>query len=268
MKNVQIVGVLNVTPDSYFDGGQFNAVDSAIERAGVLLQQGADILDIGGESTGPGSTDVSAEEELQRVMPVIDGILSAFPKAKLSVDTYKSTVAKAAIEEGVFMINDVTAGRGDADMLSVIAGSSVQYVMMFSKDATARTTVDSVQYENVIQAVSDFLLERKQAAMHAGVAADRIIVDPGMGHFLSADAQYSFDVLKDIQKIHDVTGCPVYVSPSRKSFLAGSENLPPADRLPATIVASAVAAKNGATYIRTHDVQEVRRGIETIQVLA
>lgn len=267
MKNVQIVGVLNVTPDSYFDGGQFTALDASVEQAQLLLNEGADIIDIGGESTGPGSKNVSVDEELNRVLPVIEAITEQIPEAKISVDTYKAEVAKAAIKQGVHMINDVTAGRGDAAMFSVIAQSTVQYVMMFAKDDSARTSINNVQYDNVIQTIGDFLLKRKRAASGSGVASDHIIIDPGLGHFISSDPKYSFEVIKNIHRIIELVAAPVYVSPSRKSFLAGEENLAPKDRLPSTIVASAIAAKNGANYIRTHDVSAVRRGIEVMQAL-
>ncbi len=142
MKNVSIVGVVNVTPDSYYDGGQYNHVDQAVTRVGELLAEGADIIDIGGESTGPGSKDVSLDEELSRVMPVIEAVRKEYPEAKLAIDTYKAEVAKQATAAGVHMINDVTAGRGDEAMFSVMAASSATIVLMYSKDSTARTTVN------------------------------------------------------------------------------------------------------------------------------
>ena len=262
MSELHIVGVLNVTPDSYFDGGKFVEVEAAVERVQELLDQGADSIDVGGESTGPGSQDVSIEEELQRVIPVIEAIKSAFPTADISVDTYKSAVAEAAISAGATMINDVTAGRGDDDMFSVVAKHNVKYVMMYSKDSSARTTTNDTDYDDVIGEIVAFLLERKQQAIQAGVEESRIIVDPGMGHFISAKPEYSMQVLGEMLQIVTGTGSPVFVSPSRKSFLAGEENLPPADRLPGTIAASAIAVANGATYVRTHDVLEVRRGCE------
>lgn len=260
MQKIHIVGVLNVTPDSYFDGGKWDGVDAAVRHAGELLQEGADIIDIGGESTGPGSKDVSVDEELARVIPVIDAILDAYPHAVLSVDTYKATVAKAAIEHGAHMVNDVTAGRGDPEMFAVLSTFDVPIVLMYAKDGTPRTTKEERDYDDVIVTISRFLTERIALSRSAGIAQERIIIDPGMGHFVSLNPEYSFEVLRRIGELTSIA--PVFVSPSRKSFLAGSENLPPSERLPATIVASAAAAKNGASYIRTHDVLPVRRGIE------
>lgn len=255
-----IVGVLNVTPDSYFDGGRYGHTDDAVRRAGELLQEGADIIDIGGESTGPGSKDVSVDEELSRIVPVIKAIKAEYPDCVLSADTYKAHVAKEAVTQGVGMINDVTAGRGDSKMFATMTESDIPVVLMYSKDETARTTVGDREYDDVIADITEFLMKRIDDAVAAGVPRDRIIVDPGMGHFISSKPEYSFEVLKRLRELTDLG--PVFVSPSRKSFLAGSENLPPADRLPGTIVASAFAAKNGASYIRTHDVLSVRRGCE------
>ena len=251
----QIVGVLNVTPDSYFDGGKFNQVEAAVKRVGEMLADGADIIDIGGESTGPGSSDVSVEEELNRVILIIKAVKEEYPEAKISIDTYKSQVAKEAIESGAVMVNDVTAGRGDPELFSVVAPSDVSLVLMYSKDDTARTTIRDQKYDDVVSTIIEFLKERKSAAVDAGIAEDRIVIDPGMGHFVSSDPQYSFSILAELERLKELN-CPIYVSPSRKSFLAGQENLPPEDRLPATIAASALAVQNGATYIRTHDVKE------------
>lgn len=266
MQHAKIVGVLNVTPDSFHDGGKFLSVDAAVERAGEMFRYGADIVEIGGESTGPRSSDVSLEEELQRVIPVICAIKKKFPSAALSVDTYKLEVAKAAIAEGAMMVNDVTAGRADREMFSVVASSSAILVLMYAKDPTPRTTIEDRQYEDVVRTVSDFLRERKAQAVKAGIAEERIILDPGLGHFISSDANYSFEIIRRLREFQAL-GCPILLSPSRKSFLAGPENLPPSERLPGTIAASAVAVLNGASYIRTHDVKEVRRGCEVALAL-
>jgi dihydropteroate synthase len=255
MKPFFIVGVLNVTPDSFHDGGRFVDVNAAVAQATEMIADGADIIEIGGESTGPKSVSVPVDEEMRRVLPVITSIREAFPDASLSIDTYKSDVAAAAIREGVMMINDVTAGRGDVDMFRVVAASSAQYVMMYSKDPTPRTTIEMRQYEDVVGTVKTFLSERKAAAIASGISADRIILDPGLGHFVSSDPQYSFEIIRHLREFTDLG--PLFVSPSRKSFLAGPQNLPTSERLPATIAASALAVEHGARYIRTHDVKEV-----------
>lgn len=191
--------------------------------------------------------------------------MTAYPDAVLSIDTYKAQVANEAVAAGAKMINDVTAGRGDREMFSVMAQSKSKIVLMYSKDETARTTVSDTEYDDVVMHITQFLAGRVAAAKDAGVHADSIVVDPGMGHFISSKPEYSFAVLRRLQEFTEIA--PVYVSPSRKSFLAGPQNLPPSERLPATIVASAIAVQNGASYIRTHDVLAVRRGCDIMRFL-
>lgn len=261
-KQYSIVGVINVTPDSYVDGGRFVKIKDVLQRAEDFRAAGADIIEIGGESTGPGSSDVSVDLELQRVLPAVKAIKREFPGLPVSVDTYKGEVAGEALRAGVSMINDVTAGRGDNEMFSIVAGyPDAKYVLMYAKDQTARTTKKPVQYPDVVGAVSDFLITRANVAVGAGVSQDNLVLDPGMGHFLSGDPRYSFEVLARLPEIVSL-GYPVFISASRKSFLAGEEKLPVVDRLPGTVAASAIAVLHGAAYIRTHDVQEVRRGCE------
>lgn len=266
MQRVKFVGILNATPDSYFDGGQFDAVETAVTRVGELLNEGADIIDIGGESTGPGSTDVSVDEELSRVLPIIEAIRKQYPTAQLSIDTYKSEVAVETVDAGVMMVNDISAGLFDKNMHKALYDKDCFVLLMYTKDKSGRTTVDEKQYDNVVRTVADHLGTQLAAAESAGITRERLIIDPGMGHFVSSDPQYSFELIAHLQEFTKLA--PVYVSPSRKSFLAGSEELSPADRLPGTIVASAIAAMNGASYIRTHDVAAVRRGCEVAMQLA
>jgi dihydropteroate synthase len=265
MNTAQIVGILNTTPDSYFDGNQFVSIDSALHRVGEMIEQGADIIEIGGESTGPDSKEVSAEEELARTIPIIKAIKSDYPDARLSIDTYKASVASAAIKEGVSMVNDITAGRGDTSLFKVIAKTDAQVVLMYAKDSTPRTTIDSKEYGDVIRTVREFLAERIEAAIASGVDKSRIVIDPGMGHFVGADPSYSFQIIRRLGELCDIA--PVFVSPSRKSFLAGPENLPPEERLPATIAASIACVNNGAEYIRTHDVQDIARALEASRAI-
>lgn len=261
IEKVQFVGVLNTTPDSYVDGGQYVTVEAAVERAGVLLAEGADIIEIGGESTGPHSQDVSLEEELRRTIPVIEAIKTTYPSASVSIDTYKAKVAQAAIEAGVEMVNDITAGRSDPDMFTTVAAGAVDLVMMYSKDMTPRTTVAATSYQDVVAQIIDFFTERIEVAKRNGIKPHHIIVDPGLGHFISNDPTYSLQIIAQLGRFQSL-GYPLFISPSRKSFLAGIENLKTVDRLPGTITASALACVNGATYIRTHDVKDVRRGCE------
>jgi dihydropteroate synthase len=266
MQMPKIVGVLNVTPDSFHDGGKFNEIDAAVAQAERLLREGADIIDAGGESTGPKSPNVSEADEAARVLPVIKAIHAAHPTAAISIDTYKASIAEQAVAAGATMINDVTAGRGDPAMFSIIKKTNVPVVLMYSKDATPRTTIDMRQYDDVIGTVKAFLQERIDAAVAAGIDKKNIIVDPGLGHFISSDPAYSFDVLARLHEFASL-GCRIYVSPSRKSFVAGPENLKTIERLPGTIAASVVALQNGASFIRTHDVLDVRRACKIADLI-
>lgn len=259
MPDIKIVGILNVTPDSYYDGGEYDREALAVERAGQMLEEGVDIIEIGGESTGPYSKDVSEQEELARTISILIAIKKKYPNATLSIDTYKAAVAHAAIARGVQMVNDVTAGRGDPEMFKVIAESSVSYVMMYSKDSTPRTTIEDRDYTDVIDTIRTFLLNQIVLAEAAGVSPRQIIIDPGLGHFVSSKPEYSFEIIDRLKQLSDIA--PIFVSPSRKSFLAGPENHPPEERLPATLRASSAAAQNGASYIRTHDIADTAKAL-------
>lgn len=268
----EIMGILNVTPDSFYDGGKFDGTDRAVARAMQMIGEGADIIDIGGESTGPNSKTVSAEEELRRVIPVIE-TMRKYDKCdkcnkylshlridsiyRISVDTYKSKVAEAALDAGAAMVNDVTAGRGDPAMFPLIAERRCMYIMMHSKDDSPRTTVESRSYEDVLGTIHDFFEERIGAAVQAGIARDQLILDPGLGHFVSNDPQYSWHILEHLEFLQDF-GCRILVSPSRKSFTAEHQQQSPAERLPGTLRATALAIAHGVAIIRTHDVKETK----------
>lgn len=227
-----------------------------------MLAEGADVIEIGGESTGPNSPDVPVEEELRRTIPVIREVKRMHPRAVIAIDTYKSRVALEAIAAGATMVNDVTAGRSDREMFQALAAASdVSLVLMYAKDRTPRTLIAERNYNDVVAEIATFLRERRNAAVAAGVPQESIILDPGLGHFVSSDAHYSFTILARLEEFTPLQ-CPILVSPSRKSFLAGPENLKVADRLPGTIAASAIAVLHGARYVRTHDIAAVRRGCE------
>lgn len=243
-----------------------------------MIAQGAEIIDIGGESTGPGSLIVNVGEELRRVIPVIERLKVAIRppvqglrtlqglerrahgqeagcRLQVSVDTYKVEVARQALAAGADMINDVTAGRQDPRMFDVIAESGCLFVMMRSKDNSPRTTVRSVQYTDVLKTIHDFFEERIAAALKAGIRKEQLILDPGLGHFVSSVPEYSWEILECLEFLQDF-GCPILVSPSRKSFTAGPENLPLEKRLAGTLEATKKALMHGVTIIRTHDVEE------------
>jgi len=240
--------------------------EAIVARARRYAEEGADIIEIGGEATGPGSIDVPLEEELKRVLPVIDALRSALPDLWISVDTYKSEVALRALRAGADLINDVTAGRGDANMFPAIAQAGCPYILMYAKDPSPRTTVQSVRYEDVVATVRAFFVQRNAIAFSAGVRKSQLIFDPGLGHFVSSDSRYSFDLIRRLRELTDIG--PLFVSPSRKSFLAGPGNLPPKERLPATLAVTAIAVLSGARFIRTHDILDTRRAVDAAAAIS
>lgn len=244
MKHTKIMGILNVTPDSFSDGGRFDKED-LVEVAGQMILDGAEILDIGGESTGPGSVDVSTEEELARTISAVQRVREAFPDVMISIDTWKSDVARAAVAAGANIINDVTAGRGDPEIAKVAADFAVPLVLMYSKDESPRTTTKAVEYEDVMATVLAFLKERVEWARERGVK--QVIVDPGMGAFVSGDPKYSWEIIDRIEEL-DVLACPVLLGASRKSFLGE-------DRQGGTYLTSALL-RGRADILRVHDVLE------------
>ncbi len=242
------MAVLNVTPDSFSDGGQFKEFGGevdVVERAREFFEDGATVLDIGGESTRPGSKEVSLEEELSRVIPAIEKIHAAFPEALISIDTWKSEVAEAALKAGARMVNDVTAGRGDSRIFEVVARHGVPMVLMYSKQNSPRTDREEVQYEDVMKTIKDFLQERITVARAVGV--NEIVVDPGMGAFVSGNPKYSFEILERIEELRKL-GCPILVGTSRKGFLGD-------DRLGMTLWTT-LQLQGKVDYLRVHDVIE------------
>lgn len=253
MKNVdtKFIGIINVTPDSFFDGGRFlehGGKDDFVKIARQMILDGASVLDVGGESTGPGSLEVSVEEELKRVIPVISRLRAEFPDIIISVDTWKSEVASKAILAGVNMVNDVTAGRSDPKIFDVVAQADVPIVLMYSKQASPRTNREIVEYDDVVVTVKTFLMERILCAHKAGVK--KIIIDPGMGAFVSGDAKYSFEIIERILELREM-GYPILVGTSRKGFLGAT----PEEREAMTLWTTSVL-RGQVDYLRVHDVFE------------
>lgn len=254
-----LMGILNVTPDSFSDGGRFFSLEDAVRHGLALASDGADILDIGGESTGPGSSFVSEKEELLRVIPVLRELRNLLPATCiLSIDTYKSNVARKAIAMGAKMVNDVTALRGDPLMADVIRDTGVSVVLMYSKDMTARTTLDETQYNDVVKHILGFLRERVEWALSQGIQKEQIILDPGMGAFISGNVTYSLEVLQRLREFQ--IGFPVMVGASRKGFIGKlSDGVDSSERLSGSLACAAVAYSHGANMIRVHDVKETKQ---------
>lgn len=247
-----IMGVLNVTPDSFSDGGQFNTLESAIAQAAQLIQDGADILDIGGQSTRPNADQVSLREELDRVIPVIQAIRQKF-EIPISVDTTRSQVAKEAIAAGADLINDISGAVFDSDMLLTVGQLGVPIILMHMR-GTPKTMQSLTQYENLIEEIYQFLHERIESAIAHGIT--RIMIDPGIGFAKKYDQN-----LEILRRLHafQALNCPILVGASRKSFIGQILGQPdPQKRVWGTVGACVSAIANGADVVRVHDVAEMR----------
>ena len=256
-----IMGIVNATPDSFYDGGAHCDADSAFDHAMKLLDEGADILDIGGESSRPGAEAVGEELELERVCPVVERIRAARPDAVLSVDTYKPRVADEALSLGAAMINDIR-GLSDPRMASVCAAHDAWAVIMHMKGAPQTMQRDTA-YESLIDDIESFLLDAASRALTAGVRPTRIILDPGIGFGKSLEQNYR--IIQNIPRFRG-TGYPVLVGLSRKSLIGGV--LPEGeDRLPATIALDAVCAASGADIVRVHDVRAHVLALRAVDML-
>ncbi len=260
-----VMGVLNVTPDSFSDGGKYNDLEKAVARFDEMVEHGADIIDIGGESTGPASKDVSIREELSRVIPVLKEVRK-MSDVLISVDTYKGEVARQALENGADIINDVLAFRGSADMAQVLAESKNQVIIMYSKDSTGRTTGEAIDYTDVVDHIKKFFEERIKFAEKNGISRDRLILDPGQGAFVSLVPKYSLQILKRLDEFKSF-GLPIMVGSSRKSFIGETLKLPLHERKEGSCACAAVAVMNGANIVRVHNVQSARRVVDMVYAI-
>ncbi len=250
----RVMGVVNVTPDSFSDGGRYLDREAAIDHAAELEAQGAAILDIGGESTRPGSTGVTAEVEMGRVVPVIEGLVGRGARAQLSIDTSKAAVAAAALEAGATLVNDVSALRADPEMAAVVALAGADCCLMHML-GEPRTMQDDPRYGDVVADVKAFLAQRVEFAVSHGIGLERILVDPGIG--FGKTAEHNLELLRRLEEIAAL-GVPVVVGTSRKSFLGRITGREVDERIPGTIATNVLAYERGASVFRVHDVAPVR----------
>lgn len=252
-----IMGIVNVTPDSFSDGGRFVSPKAAIDHALRLVEEGADIIDIGGESTRPGAEPVSAEEELRRTIPVIEG-LRRKSEIPISVDTTKSIVASRAIEAGADMINDISAGRFDPEMLPLAAKTHVPICLMHMQ-GEPRTMQIAPHYNDLMGEIRSFLSDAIERALRCGIGRERIIIDPGIGFGKSAG-----DNLTILARLSELAtlNAPILIGPSKKSFIGKVLGLELDKRLEATLATIAVAIDGGASLLRVHDVGPSRRFVD------
>ncbi|HEY8038020.1 MAG TPA: dihydropteroate synthase [Methylobacter sp.] len=252
-----IMGILNVTPDSFSDGGKYSGLDAAMQQVGLMLSEGVDIIDIGGESTRPGSDPVAASEQIQRVVPVIEAIRQQLSSDILiSIDTTLSEVAKAALDAGANIINDVSGGRADPAILTLAAETGVPIILMHSQ-GTPKTMQDNPHYENVVQDVLDALNESINAALKTGVNKEAIAIDPGIG--FGKRKQDNLDLLAHLDALV-ATGFPVLLGTSRKRFMGTICDVSdPSELVTATAVTTALGVMAGVQMFRVHDVKENRQ---------
>ena len=262
-ERTMLMGIVNVTPDSFSDGGRFLGAADAVDHALRMAAEGADILDVGGESTRPGAGDVSVAEELGRVLPVIEGIRAELPNVPLSVDTRRAEVAREAIAAGAAIVNDVSAAA-DPEMLPLVREAGVGIVLMHMK-GEPKTMQERPTYEDVVAEVRTFLAARLGAAVAAGVPRDRLCVDPGIG--FGKNLHHNLELLRHIGSFRDLR-VPVLVGASRKRFigeLTGVDD--PAQRVEGTAGAVAWCAGQGVDVVRVHDVREMARVVRVVDAI-
>ena len=259
-----LFGILNVTPDSFSDGGDFLDPEAAARQAGILLDEGADVVDVGGESTRPGSDPVSEEEELRRVVPVVRKILEARPGAVISVDTYRARTAEAALDAGARIVNDVTALRGDPRMAALVADAGCPVVLMHML-GEPKTMQREPRYDDVTREVRDFLAQRADHATGSGVEAENIALDPGIG--FGKTLEHNLTLLRRLDEIVAL-GPPVLLGASRKRFLGSITGAEEAkDRLFGTVATTVLGYERGATLFRVHDVGANREALAVAEAV-
>ena len=251
-----ILGILNVTPDSFSDGGRFFDPDLAVAHAKEMVAQGADIIDVGGESSRPGSEPVSAREEKRRVLPVIEALADRVD-VPISIDTYKSEVAREALDRGASMVNDISGLKESPDMVDLVAQQGASLVVMHMR-GRPKTMQKDPRYKDVVKEVVSFLKGQADRACGAGVSKDRILVDPGIGFGKTVD--HNLELIRELGAVRRL-GYPVLIGTSRKSFIGHLLGTEVDDRLEGTIASNVVAVLNGADFVRVHDVREIKRAL-------
>ncbi len=258
------MGALNVTPDSFSDGGRYLEKQKAVEQAMRLAEGGADILDIGGESTRPGSKPLPEEEEARRVLPVIEEV-SRKIDTPISIDTRKARIAERAIDAGAEMVNDISALRFDERMASVVASRRVPVVLMHMQ-GDPETMQMNPRYNDLLPDILDFFRERISFGEQSGILSDRMILDPGIGFGKSLEEEHNLIILKHLRKF-TALGKPLLIGTSRKAFIGRILGLPPQEREEGTMATVAIAIFNGANIVRVHEVNRMRRVVQTADAL-
>ena len=250
------MGIINVTPDSFYDGGKNNSIETALTQVKKHLEEGATVIDIGGYSSRPGAEEVTEEEELNRTIPIIEAVLTAFPDTIISIDTFRSNVAKKAIEAGAAIINDISAGDLDDNMFSVAAEKQVPFIIMHMQ-GTPETMQNNPNYKNIIQEITYYFSEKINALRKKGV--NDIVIDPGFG--FGKTLEHNYEILGKLNNLQ-LLNAPVMVGISRKSMIYKLLNTSVKESLSGTIAANIIALQNGANILRVHDVKEATECIK------
>jgi dihydropteroate synthase len=259
-----LMGVVNVTPDSFSDGGRYVEPGAALKRARELAAEGADIIDVGGESSRPGSLPVGLEEELERTLPVVEAIARALPGQAVSIDTTKAHVARLALAAGAGVINDISALRFDPDMAEVAAASGARVVLMHLRGSPRDMQV-APTYRDVVGEIYDFLAQRVEYALSRGIPRERLIIDPGLG--FGKSVAHNLEIIRGLRRFREL-GCPLLVGPSRKNFLGALTGAPLGERDPVTAACVALLVAAGADMVRVHNVRLAREAALLAEALA
>ena len=259
LQTPKVMGILNVTPDSFYDGGRYDSRQAAVDRAGKMLEEGADLLDIGGYSTRPGADDIPQEEEQQRVLQALEPILEAFPNAIISIDTFRASVAKAAVQQGAHAINDISGGSLDEKMFATVGELGVPYFLMHTR-GTPQTMKTLTQYDNLLNELLDYFQERLLQLRNPGVKD--VIIDPGFGFAKTLDQNY--ELLAQLEHLQ-MLGCPLLVGVSRKSMVYKKLGTSAQEALNGTTALHILSLQQGANILRVHDPKEAEEAITLFQ---
>ena len=255
-----IMGIINTTPDSFYEGSRFMAIDDMLRQAEKMLREGADMLDIGGQSTRPGSVQIGKEEESERVIPAVETLCMHFPESIVSIDTYHATVARKAVEAGASIVNDISSGA-DPEMLSTVAALDVPYICMHIK-GSPENMQHHAQYEDVTREVLDYFIRKKESCLAAGIKD--VIIDPGFG--FAKTIQHNFQLLRNLSALQ-LLQCPILVGLSRKSTIYKTLGTDAAGALNGTTVMNTIALLHGANILRVHDVKEAKETATLIEAM-
>ena len=254
-RHTYVMGILNVTPDSFSDGGKYNTIDRALAHAASMIAEGADILDVGGESTRPGHAKITDQEEIERIAPVLERLKAEFD-VPLSIDTYKSAVAAEALKAGADLVNDIWGLKHDGKLAQIIAESGAACCLMHNRSEAV--------YQDLMAEVKQDLTETLRIAEAAGIAGERIILDPGVG--FGKTREQNLMVIDSLEQLHEL-GCPILLGTSRKSMIGLTLDLPVEERLEGTLVTTVYAVQKGCAFVRVHDVKENVRAIRMTEAI-